>query len=90
MGPGLTASGTEPLAELNSKAEKTNSRCRAEQSRGIGTQAEQGSHNKGHPEAVNKDDIRRALAYVSACYPHARPSRGSLRQVYNFLLQSEQ
>lgn len=37
--------------------------------------------------AVSKDEIRRALAFVSTCYPHARPSRGSLRQVYNFLLQ---
>ena len=39
--------------------------------------------------SVSRDDIRRALAFVSACYPHARPSRGSLRQVYNFLLQSK-
>lgn len=39
-------------------------------------------------EGVSKDEIRRALAFVSACYPHARPSRGSLRQVYNFLLQA--
>ena len=36
--------------------------------------------------AVSKDEIRRALAFVSTCYPHARPSRSSLRQVYNFLL----
>ena len=43
-----------------------------------------------HPEAASKDNIRWALAYVSACYPHARPSRGSLRQVYNFLLQTDQ
>ena len=39
--------------------------------------------------SVSRDDIRRALAFVSTCYPHARPSRGALRQVYNFLLQSE-
>ena len=39
--------------------------------------------------AVSKDEIRRALAFVSGCYPHARPSRGSLRQVYNFLLQMQ-
>ena len=55
----------------------------------------QGKQQQGQQQSqvsagtVSKDDIRRALAFVSACYPHARPSRGSLRQVYNFLLQSK-
>jgi hypothetical protein len=33
---------------------------------------------------VSKDDVRRQLAVVSASYPPARPSRGMLKQVYNF------
>lgn len=55
----------------------------------------QGKQQQGQQQSkvptgiVSRDNIRRALAFVSACYPHARPSRGSLRQVYNFLLQSK-
>ena len=45
--------------------------------------------SEGSAGIVGREDIRRALASVSASYPHARPSRGSLRQVYNFLLQSK-
>ena len=36
---------------------------------------------------VDKADVRRRLAHVSACYPAARPMRGSLRQVFNFFQQ---
>ncbi len=66
------------------------SNCKAEGCRGTVNQADEGQQTEACPDDVSKDDIRRALAFVSACYPHARPSRGSLRQVYNFLLQSDQ
>ena len=59
---------------------------------GIGRQGKQQQgqqQSEVSADTVSRDDIRRALAFVSACYPHARPSRGSLRQVYNFLLQSK-
>lgn len=38
-------------------------------------------------QRVDKADVRRRLAHVSACYPAARPTRGSLRQVFNFFQQ---
>ena len=34
--------------------------------------------------------VRQHLAAVSACYPAARPTRGSLRQVFNFFLEQLQ
>ena len=55
----------------------------------MGSLTERAQHSGESSEAVSKDEIHRALAFVSACYLHARPSRGSLRQVYNFLLQTE-
>ena len=54
-----------------------------------GKQQQRQQQSEVSADTVSRDDIRRALAFVSACYPHARPSRGSLRQVYNFLLQSK-
>ena len=33
---------------------------------------------------VSKADVQQRLAYVSDCYPAARPTRGSLKQVFNF------
>eukprot|EP00884_Botryococcus_braunii_P013654 jgi/Botrbrau1/2228/Bobra.101_2s0056.1 len=33
---------------------------------------------------VSKDNVRRKLAHISSCYPAACPSRGMLKQVYNF------
>eukprot|EP00252_Welwitschia_mirabilis_P021531 TRINITY_DN5544_c0_g1_i3.p1 TRINITY_DN5544_c0_g1~~TRINITY_DN5544_c0_g1_i3.p1 ORF type:complete len:540 (-),score=100.29 TRINITY_DN5544_c0_g1_i3:298-1917(-) len=35
--------------------------------------------------SMSKFDVRRQLAYICGCAPQARPSRGNLRQVYNFL-----
>ena len=34
---------------------------------------------------ATKDDVRRRLALVSQTHPDARPTRGSLKQVYNYL-----
>lgn len=45
-------------------------------------------HTAGYvatPVEVTKEEVRRRLALVSMCYPQARPSRGMLKQVYNFL-----
>ena len=36
---------------------------------------------------VSKADVRQRLAYVSAAYPAARPTRSSLKQVFNFFQQ---
>ena len=36
---------------------------------------------------VTKDNVRQRLAYVSSSYPIARPTRGSLKQVFNFFQQ---
>jgi hypothetical protein len=36
------------------------------------------------PEPVSKHSVRQRLALVSSCYPAARPTRGSLKQVFNF------
>lgn len=33
---------------------------------------------------VTKGDVRQRLALVSGYYPSARPTRGSLKQVFNF------
>lgn len=35
-------------------------------------------------EAVSKQSVRQRLAWVSGCYPPARPTRGMLKQVFNF------
>jgi len=35
---------------------------------------------------VTKDSVRQRLGDVSARHPEARPSRGTLKQVYNFLI----
>ncbi|CAD7702181.1 unnamed protein product [Ostreobium quekettii] len=35
-------------------------------------------------EPVTKAGVRQRLAYISAHYPQARPTRGMLKQVYNF------
>lgn len=45
-------------------------------------------HKAGYvatPVPVSKEEVRRRLAFVSSSYPQARPSRGMLKQVYNFL-----
>ena len=88
--PEFGTSRAESSEEMRSTARKVSSCGRAVTSKGIGVQDKQRQHDGKQSEAASKDDIRRALAFVSACYPHARPSRGSLRQVYNFLLQTEQ
>jgi hypothetical protein len=36
-------------------------------------------------ESITKDSVRRALAVVSAQHPEASPSRGTLKQVFNYL-----
>jgi hypothetical protein len=36
------------------------------------------------PAPVSKQSVRQRLALVSSCYPLARPTRGMLKQVYNF------
>ena len=36
------------------------------------------------PEPVTKVDVRQRLGYISCYYPQARPTRGMLKQVYNF------
>jgi hypothetical protein len=33
---------------------------------------------------VSKQSVRQQLALVSGCYPLARPTRGMLKQVFNF------
>lgn len=33
---------------------------------------------------VTKHSVRQQLAFVSAAYPDARPTRGMLKQVFNF------
>jgi len=38
------------------------------------------------PTTATKDDVRRRLALVSQSHPDARPTRGSLKQVYNYLI----
>ena len=38
---------------------------------------------------LDKDDVRKQLAAVSKTHPDARPTRASLKQVYNFFLHSE-
>ncbi|KAH8933856.1 hypothetical protein BDL97_18G051900 [Sphagnum fallax] len=35
---------------------------------------------------IKKNDVRQCLVYLSSFHSDARPSRGSLKQVYNFLL----
>lgn len=42
------------------------------------------------PPPVSKELVRRRLADVSARHPEARPSRGTLKQVYNYLLAEQQ
>ena len=78
-----------PAVQSAAAGYSSSSRSKAEGRGGVGSQAGKGQHS-GEPSEVSKDDIRRALAFVSACYVHARPSRGALRQVYNFLLQADQ
>ena len=36
------------------------------------------------PAMVTKQSVRQRLALVSSCYPAACPTRGMLKQVYNF------
>jgi len=36
------------------------------------------------PRPVTKQSVRQRLAYVSSCYPGARPTQGMLKQVFNF------
>jgi Rit1 DUSP-like domain len=38
---------------------------------------------------VSKNDVRRKLAYVSSSYPAACPSRGMLKQVFNFFQEAK-
>jgi len=40
-------------------------------------------------QPVSKDDVRDAVAYVSRFCPSAHPTRGSIKQVYNFLRDRE-
>jgi hypothetical protein len=35
-------------------------------------------------QKVTKQSVRQVLAFVSSCYPQARPTRGMLKQVFNF------
>lgn len=48
----------------------------------------QSSREAAVPE-VTKGDVRQRLALVSGYYPSARPTRGSLKQVYNFFQQAK-
>eukprot|EP00241_Pyramimonas_parkeae_P002516 CAMPEP_0114225294 /NCGR_PEP_ID=MMETSP0058-20121206/584_1 /TAXON_ID=36894 /ORGANISM="Pyramimonas parkeae, CCMP726" /LENGTH=457 /DNA_ID=CAMNT_0001335867 /DNA_START=258 /DNA_END=1631 /DNA_ORIENTATION=+ len=36
------------------------------------------------PSGMSKEDVRQRLRLVSSFHPHARPTRGMLRQVFNF------
>jgi tRNA A64-2'-O-ribosylphosphate transferase len=38
--------------------------------------------------SVDKDEVRKRLALVAKTHPDARPTRASLKQVYNFFLHS--
>ena len=38
---------------------------------------------------VTKDYVRQRLAFVSSYYPSAQPTRGCLKQVYNFFQQEK-
>jgi len=90
---GLSAFQSSSVEQQTDKANDSSSRCKAEEGMGSQVSLHQSRRQQQRKEAsdsMSKDDIRRALAYVSACYPHARPSRGSLRQVYKFLSHCEQ
>ena len=90
---GLSALQSSSVEQQTDKANDSSSTCNAEEGMGSQVSLHQSRKQQQRKEAsgsMSKDDIRRALAYVSACYPHARPSRGSLRQVYNFLLHCEE
>ena len=56
----------------------------------ISEDARAGSNPDGvvAPAPVTKDEVRRRLAEVSARHPEAMPSRGTLKQVYNYLLRA--
>jgi tRNA A64-2'-O-ribosylphosphate transferase len=56
----------------------------------ISEDARAGSNPAGVVAAapVTKDEVRRRLAEVSARHPDAMPSRGTLKQVYNYLLHA--
>ena len=56
----------------------------------ISEDARAGSNPDGGvaPAPVTKDEVRRRLAEVSARHPEAMPSRGTLKQVYNYLLRA--
>ena len=43
-----------------------------------------GGQGEGAVPEVSKTAVRQQLAFVSACYPSACPSRGMLRQTFNF------
>jgi hypothetical protein len=59
---------------------------------GCGNGSEDGSEDGSVdlPPPVSKDLVRQRLADVSSLHPEARPSRGTLKQVYNFLLADQQ
>ncbi len=40
-------------------------------------------------DAVSKEAVRQRLAFVSGCYSGGRPTRGMLRQVYNFFQEQQ-
>ena len=56
------------------------------QSAGVSSGADEGrgGQNETGERWVTKGDVRQRLALVSGCYPNARPTRGSLKQVFNF------
>lgn len=39
---------------------------------------------------VAKCDVRQSLVYIASFHSGARPSRGSLKQVYNYLLNKQE
>ncbi len=56
------------------------------QSAGVSSGADEGrgGQNELGERWVTKGDVRQRLALVSGCYPNARPTRGSLKQIFNF------
>lgn len=57
----------------------------AQQAGKLGSDCLSSRHQQQSPqEPVSKHSVRQRLALVSGYYPVARPTRGSLKQVYNF------
>ena len=69
-----------PAEELGDPASKASAKKQHRSRVGLSTRR-QGA------DLLSKNDVRQSLAVVSGAFPSARPSRGALKQIYNFLLE---